>query len=88
MGCLQPSFYKKKKKKKIISYKLRMRKWPWITGICATVSVEFVSHLLVKEKKKEKKNVAPVSHGKISERQRNFPCSEAEGNNGLLDQRS
>lgn len=52
MGCLQPSFYKKKKKKKIISYKLRMRKWPWITGICATVSVEFVSHLLVKEKKK------------------------------------
>lgn len=53
-----------------------MRKWLWITGICATVSVEFVSHLLVK------KNVAPVSHGKISEMQRNFPCSEAEGNNG------
>lgn len=36
----------------------------------------------------KKKNVAPVSHGKISERQRNFPCSEAEGNNGQLDQRS
>lgn len=34
----------------IISYKLRMRKWLWITGICATVSVEFVSHLLVKKK--------------------------------------
>lgn len=80
--CILPSI-KKKKKKKIISYKLRMRKWLWITGICATVSVEFVSHLLVK-----KKNVAPVSHGKISERQRNFPCSEAEGNNGQLDQRS
>lgn len=78
---MHPSFYKKEKKK-IISYKLRMRKWLWITGICATVSVEFVSHLLVK------KNVAPVSYGKISERQRNFPCSEAEGNNGQLDQRS
>lgn len=37
---------------------------------------------------KKKINVAPVSHGKISERQRNFPCSEAEGNNGQLDQRS
>lgn len=48
--CSLPSI--NKKKKKIISYKLRMRKWPWITGICATVSVEFVSHLLVKKKKK------------------------------------